>query len=221
VGDYLIGLGYRLVAEQRRWLATEAVADILVRLAEAHTKLCEGQGAELAWRDGNRAALSPLETLKIYALKTAPAFEAALYAGLRLAGPVLVEREPAARFARHLGVAFQILNDLNDWRDDPSNKGTSGSDALGRRPTILRALALENLDPPQRRELESLIPPAPDHSAFVLDATRRLYERAGVFEQARALVDKHRQRAHQIAAAIETPFLRQLLGYLADTVLGG
>jgi len=221
VGDYLIGLGYRLVAEQRQWLATEAVADILVRLAEAHTKLCEGQGAELAWRDGNRAALSPLETLKIYALKTAPAFEAALYAGLRLAAPVVAEREPAARFARHLGVAFQILNDLDDWRHDPSNKRTSGSDALGRRPTILWALALENLDPPRRRELESLIPRAADSSAAILDAARRLYEHAGVFEQARALVGKHRQRAHQIAAAIETPSLRQLLGYLADTVLEG
>ena len=33
-------------------------------------------------------ALTALDTLKIYALKTAPAFEAALYAGLRLAGPV-------------------------------------------------------------------------------------------------------------------------------------
>jgi len=221
VGDYLIGLGYRLVADQRQWLATEAVADILIRLAEAHTKLCEGQGAELAWRDGNRKALSPLETLKIYALKTAPAFEAALYAGLRLAGPVVIEREPGARFARHLGVAFQILNDLDDWRDDPSNKRTSGGDALGRRPTILWALALENLDPPRRRELESLTPQSPNPSAPILDAVRRLYQCAGVFEQARALVAKHRQRAQEIAAAIETPPLRQLLRYLADTVLEG
>jgi geranylgeranyl pyrophosphate synthase len=219
VGDYLIGLGYRLVAEQRQWLATEAVADILIRLAEAHTKLCEGQGAELAWRDGNRKALSPLETLKMYALKTAPAFEAALYAGLRLAGPVVAEREPGSRFARHLGVAFQILNDLNDWRHDPSNKRNSGSDALGRRPTILWALALENLDPEGRRELESLTLQSPDLSATILDAVRRLYQRAGVFEQATALVAKHRQRAQEIAATVETPPLRQLLRYLADTVL--
>jgi len=221
VGDYLIGLGYRLVAEQRRWLATEAVADILVRLAEAHTKLCEGQGAELAWCDGNRRGISPPETLKIYALKTAPAFEAALYAGLRLAAPVLVEKEPCARFARHLGVAFQILNDLDDWRGDPSNKRTSGSDALGRRPTILWALALENLDPAGRRELESLIPQSPASAGSLIDAVRRLYDRAGVFEQARALVDKHRQRARDVAASLESPSLAQLLHYLADTVLGG
>jgi geranylgeranyl pyrophosphate synthase len=221
VGDYLIGLGYRLVAEQRQWLSTEAVADILGRLAEAHIKLCEGQGAELAWRESAHKALPPLETLKIYALKTAPAFEAALYAGLRLAGPVVVERETVARLARHLGVAFQILNDLDDWAGEQPNKRTRGGDALGRRPTVLWALALENLDPEGRRELEMLVARPPDPSAPVVDAVRQLYERAGVFEQARALVAKHRQRAHEIAATILPPPLAQLLHYLADTVLEG
>ena len=50
-------------------------------------KLSEGQGAELLWRDATDKALTPLDALKIYALKTAPAFEAALAIGLRLAGP--------------------------------------------------------------------------------------------------------------------------------------
>jgi len=46
----------------------------------------------------------PIDALAIYALKTAPAFEAALYCGARLAGPVDGGGEPLRQFARHLGV---------------------------------------------------------------------------------------------------------------------
>ena len=153
VGDYLIGMGYRLIVGERGALGAETVADVLARLGEAHTRLCEGQGAELAWRDGATRRLTPLEALKIYALKTAPAFEAALYAGLRLAGSAEPYRQQVARFARHLGVAFQILNDLDDWQRDPSNKRHAGTDVLGGRPTVLWALALEGLSAANRDKL--------------------------------------------------------------------
>jgi geranylgeranyl pyrophosphate synthase len=50
VGDYLIGLGYRLVSRERKELGGDCTADILNRLADAHLKLSEGQGAELLWQ---------------------------------------------------------------------------------------------------------------------------------------------------------------------------
>src|SRR5262249_49165615 len=46
VGDYLIGLGYRLVSRERKALGGEVTSDIIDRLADAHLKLSEGQGAE-------------------------------------------------------------------------------------------------------------------------------------------------------------------------------
>jgi hypothetical protein len=61
VGDFLIGLGYRLVAAERAALPGGTIADILGHLADAHTKLCEGQGAELAWRDARDKRIAPLE----------------------------------------------------------------------------------------------------------------------------------------------------------------
>src|SRR5439155_6150948 len=39
VGDYLIGLGYRLVSRGRKDLGSDCAADILDRLADAHLKL--------------------------------------------------------------------------------------------------------------------------------------------------------------------------------------
>src|SRR5262249_47653094 len=138
-------------------LGGDCAADILNRLSEAHLKLSEGQGAELLWRDARDKALTALDALKIYTLKTAPAFEAALYAGLRLAGPADAYEKTVAAFGKNLGVAFQVLNDLKDWQGDTDNKLVAGQDVLAARPTLLLALALEGSGPADREELLALL----------------------------------------------------------------
>jgi geranylgeranyl pyrophosphate synthase len=220
VGDYLLGLGYRMIANESGNLPCEAVAAILKRLSEAHVKLSEGQGAELLWRDEARTevSLQPIDALKIYALKTAPAFEAALYAGLRLAGPTEKYEEMISGFSRHLGVAFQIVNDLKDWSTDLQNKRIIGQDALAMRPTLLLALALESAAPAQREELLQLISGNSKTDA-VVQRVARIYESCQVFEKARKLVEKYRQRAEAIADEVEPEKLRELLYFLVDTAL--
>ena len=226
VGDYLVGLGYRLVSRERKALGAETAADILDKLADAHLKLSEGQGAELLWRDAADKALTPLDALKIYALKTAPAFEAALYGGVRLAGPAEKYEKTVADFSRHLGVAFQVLNDLKDWAGDENNKLVSGQDVLAARPTLLLALALEGLPEGGRAELLGLISAAREHdspddtaAADTVERVRGLYEKAQVFTKADALVEKYRARAEALADEVEPAEFRELLYYLVDTVL--
>jgi geranylgeranyl pyrophosphate synthase len=220
VGDYLIGFGYRLVSGDRAELGHEAAADILDCLADAHLRLSEGQGAELIWRDATDKCLKPIDALKVYALKTAPAFEAAFYTGLRLAGPADEYRQPVRQFARNLGVAFQILNDLKDWEHDEDNKRAMGTDLLAGRPTVLWALALANLKEELKLELMDLVSPdcslPPDQR---LMRARHLYFEAGVFEKAYRLVDKHQQKAEEIADELKPDELRRLMYYLVDTVL--
>lgn len=219
VGDYLIGMGYRLVSREVKALGAETVADILDCLSDAHLRLAEGQGAELLWRDASDKRLSPLDALKIYALKTAPAFEAALYSGARLAGPAERYVEPIKQFARNLGVAFQILNDLNDWEGDNHNKLAVGGDVLGGRPTVLWALALEGLSSDKQEELLTSCARREENDESHLVRVRELYEEAGAFDKARRLVEKHRERAEKIADEIEPEELRALLYYLIDSVL--
>lgn len=219
VGDYLIGLGYRLVSRESQALGPETTADILDCLADAHMKLSEGQGAELLWRDSRDKRLKPIDALKIYALKTSPAFEAALFTGVRLAQPIGDFAEPLKQFARNLGVAFQILNDLDDWRGDDHNKLRAGLDTLGGRPTILWALALEALSAAQQEELLQLVNDESRPAEFRVQRVRQLYHEAQVFEKADRLIDKHQQRAEAIADEIEPDELRRLLYYLIDTVL--
>jgi geranylgeranyl pyrophosphate synthase len=228
VGDYLIGLGYRLVSRERKELGGDCTADILDRLADAHMKLAEGQGAELIWRDAREKSLTALDALKIYALKTAPAFEAALYAGLRLAGPTDAYEKMVVEFSRNLGVAFQILNDLKDWEGDTDNKLVAGQDVLSARPTLLLALALEGSGPAERAELLSLInrgpeaganEPAPRNPDQLVPQVRRLFAKALVFDKAEKLVEKYRARAEAVADDVQPTELRELLYFLVDSVL--
>jgi geranylgeranyl pyrophosphate synthase len=219
VGDYLIGLGYRLVARHRKDLGGDCAADILNRLSEAHIRLSEGQGAELLWRGAADQTLTPIDALKIYALKTAPAFEAALYCGIRLAGPADAHEKMIAEFSKNIGIAFQILNDLKDWRGDEDNKLVAGQDVLAARPTLLLALALEGLPPAERAELLALLRAKTTSQSLGLARIHRLYQKAGVFEKADRLVEKYRSRAEAIADDASPTELRELLYYLTDSVL--
>ena len=227
VGDYLLGLGYRLVSRERKDLGGDCVSDILDRLADAHQKLSEGQGAELLWRDRADKSCSALDALKIYALKTAPAFEAALYAGLRLAGEAEKYEKVVVEFSRHLGVAFQILNDLKDWQPDGNNKLATGLDVMAGRPTLLQALALEGAKPAARAELLTILQQAgrdrisglTEGAGGLIDRARQVFEQAQAFTKAETLVEKYRARAEAVADEVQPEELRELLYYLIDSVL--
>lgn len=218
VGDYLIGLGYRLVNSARGDIGAEASADIVERMAAAHIKLCDGQGAEMAWQASNDLNLAPIDALQIYALKTSPAFEAALYAGLRMAGPVDAYEEMIPAFSRHVGVGFQVLNDLKDWRGDDDNKLVAGQDAEALRPTVLLALAMQSATEAQRAELQKVVE-GETAAPFRVGTLRRIFEQTGAFDKAEALVDKSRARAEALADEVEPDELRQLLYFLIDTIL--
>ena len=221
VGDYLIGLGYRLLSRNEDdGVDSEARVEVLDALAAAHMRLAEGQGAELLWRDAKDRRLTPLDALKVYALKTSPAFEAALLSGVRMAGDAEPYREAIRTFSRNMGVAFQILNDFGDWVGDDMNKMSAGGDVFGGRPTLLWALALQGLPEKDAEELLTLA----NADCGISDTerlrrVRQLYDQANVFETALRLVDKHQARAEQVADEIDVEELRRLFYFLVDTVL--
>lgn len=243
VGDHLIGLGYKLIAASRgagfqpaipkdvtttarddhAWqagsLPHDVACDVLERMAAAHIKLCDGQGAEMFWQQNPTLDFTPLDALQIYALKTSPAFEAALFAGLRMAGPVEKFESLIGPFCRHVGIGFQILNDLKDWRGDNDNKMVAGQDALALRPTLIMALAWQAANPEQRQLMQSCYFDREEEDAIRLARLRRLYEELGVFDKAERLIEKSRDRAELLADDVESDDIRQLLYFLVDTVM--
>jgi len=219
IGDHLIGLGYKLIAASRKELGGDAAGDVLERMAAAHIKLCDGQGAEMYWQSKPTLDFMPVDALQIYALKTSPAFEAALYSGLRMAGPIEKYEQMIPQFCRHLGIGFQILNDLKDWRGDSDNKLVAGQDALALRPTVMMALAWQAANAEQRQLMERCFFDREEEDSIRFNRARRLFEELGVFEKAERLIEKSRDRAELLADDLESDEIRQLLYFLVDTVL--
>jgi len=212
VGDYLVGLGYRLVVEEADALGADVVTDILASLLSAHMELCRGQGAELMWRTTNKP-LRPIDALSIYAMKTAPAFEAALFAGLRAAG-MACDRALLRRYATCLGEGYQVLNDLEDWKEERLNKVRPGQDALARRPTLLRAFAIEVGGGGKLEAMTEI-----RDTAEYVNHVHALYSELGVFAKAERLVDKLTARAHALADETEEPSLGDLLRFFTNVTL--
>ena len=219
VGDYLIGIGYQLVNSARSEVSAEITCDVLDRMAAAHIKLCDGQGAEMAWHEQATESITLLDVLQIYALKTSPAFEAALYAGMRMAGDVSGYEEMIPSFSRQLGVGFQVLNDLKDWRGDANNKLVAGQDMLAGRPPVMLALAFQSADDEQRQRLLDVFSATDVEDEIRMERLKGLLVDCGVFEQAELLVEKARVRAESLADDVEVEPLRRLLYFLVDTVL--
>ena len=85
---------------------------------------------------------------------------------------------------------------------------------------MLWALALQGLpEKDSERLLELAEPDCGLSDAERLTQVRKLYEKAGVFETALKLVDKHQARAEKVADEIDVEELRRLLYFLVDTVL--
>lgn len=220
IGDYLIGLGYRLIHAARE-LSPEVAMDVLNSMSTAHIRLCDGQGAEMAFQKSPDWSLTPLDALQIYSLKTSPAFEAALYAGLRMADHPLAKTDLVPQFCRHVGVAFQVLNDLKDWNGDTDNKLVAGQDALALRPTVLLALALKDANAQQKAELQEILSETSGRSSNHkrIDRLREIFRSCDVFEKAEVFVERSREKAETLVAEIEDIQIRDLLQFFIETVL--
>ncbi len=220
IGDYLIGLGYRLIHAARD-LSPEIAMDVLNSMSTAHIRLCDGQGAEMAFQKSPDWNLTPLDALQIYSLKTSPAFEAALYAGLRMANHPLAQTELVAQFCRHVGVAFQVLNDLKDWTGDTDNKLVAGQDALALRPTVLLALALKDANEQQKIELKEILAETSNGSLNHrrIARLREIFRACDVFEKAEFFVERSREKAEALVADVEGEQIRDLLQFFIETVL--
>jgi geranylgeranyl pyrophosphate synthase len=129
VGDVLLGEGYRLLAQCGNM-------ELLRVAAEAHVSLCRGQGMELEWSQSPRP-LTVDFVLDIFRNKTVPAFDVALIQGLICAGDDERLRHTLSRYSRALGIAYQLLDDMEDYETDETDE------PLALRPSAVLAVLCE------------------------------------------------------------------------------
>ncbi len=218
IGDYLLGRGYRLIADELDSIGAEKSVRILKKMAASHVRLSEGQGAELLWRKGGEKNIQGIECLRLYALKTAPAFDAALYSGVVLGGGDGKWDRELSEFSKHLGVAYQIQNDLKDVEGDISNKVEACGDILKGRPTLLYALALEAANDAERADLLKAAREGPQ-TTVKLERLKEIYFKHEIPLQAALLADNQRVRAMKAVESVNHDGLMALFTFLAATLL--
>ncbi|MBN2450894.1 MAG: polyprenyl synthetase family protein [Lentisphaeria bacterium] len=212
VGDLLIGEGYRLVG--CCGLPAERIAALLRVAADGHRLLAVGQGEELAWC----RSPGPLHTdrlIDVYRMKTAPAFSVALRFGAICAGCDDTD-EPLDRFSAALGTAYQIRDDLDDFRDNPPD-----NERLQRlqHPTIVAAVAFEFADEHSQMAIVEAWRQGNLHCA----AGRRLAELSAhpaVLGKVDMLLEHYRNEAVRSLASLRSSQLKLLLRRLTGRILG-
>ncbi len=211
LGDYLIGEGYRLLAESG--LAPSQQARAFKIVAEGHRTLCLGQGAELSWMR-HSSPLTTTQVLDLFRRKTAPAFEVALRLGAVCADADEALEEPLQRFSAALGIAYQIQDDLED-AFDPQAPG----DAAARRPSILVSIACEQASGAPRARLEIALD-ARSSGASRKEIFRDVFLMLRTEEKARQLLEHYRNEALRSLSPLQNAHLKGLLRRLVGRLLG-
>ncbi len=107
-GDALNTLAFEVIAQ---YCPAEKVAKVSAELAEGSMKVVEGQVLDLR-SEGKRIGFDKLQ--KIHLLKTAALIEASVRIGAILSNAREKQVRALASYARHLGLAFQITDDILD-----------------------------------------------------------------------------------------------------------
>jgi geranylgeranyl pyrophosphate synthase len=145
-GDFLIGEGYRLIAESN--LPAEILSQSMMVISREHKNLTLGQGAELiSIRTGKLLSLE--EMLKVFENKTAAAFKVSLLLGATIGGADKASLQLLDKFSHAIGIAYQIKDDLSDY------KGEKGDIAI-RKFSILLSILFEKLSESEKALLSNI-----------------------------------------------------------------
>ena len=140
VGDYLLGEGYRLLADVDA-PAERPARDAARRRRKASANSAGARAPSCAGR-AIRKPLTSLEVLDIFRQKTAPAFEVALRSGALFAGADDEVHDVLGAYSEALGIAYQIRDDLDDLAADQPD-GQAPDDLPALRPSLPLAVGLE------------------------------------------------------------------------------
>ncbi|MCL6607673.1 MAG: polyprenyl synthetase family protein [Geminicoccaceae bacterium] len=139
-GDALQALAFEVLARPDWPGSAELRAELAAGLARAAgaAGMCGGQALDLA---AEGTALDEAGITRLQALKTGALIAFACEAGARLAGLDPERLRLVAEYARALGLAFQITDDLLDATGSAAELGKpAGADAVQGKATFLRLL---------------------------------------------------------------------------------
>jgi octaprenyl-diphosphate synthase len=144
VGDFLYSRAFQMMVSVDRMRVLEVLADATNVIAE---------GEVLQLMNMHDPDLGVESYLRVIRYKTAKLFEASARLGAVLAESTTLVEDACADYGRHLGTAFQLVDDLLDYEGDATALGKNvGDDLREGKPTLPLLLAMAR-GTPQEREV--------------------------------------------------------------------
>jgi geranylgeranyl diphosphate synthase type II len=152
-GDGLLTYAFQTMAVAER-VEDRIKIDLIKKLAEAAGPegMIEGQAADLE-AEGKMITLHEME--HIHRNKTGKLLGYSIYAGAKVSGGTKSQLEHLRAFADHLGLAFQIQDDILDVEGDESLIGKPvGSDSQNKKSTYPQLLTLDGAKTKLNEEID-------------------------------------------------------------------
>jgi octaprenyl-diphosphate synthase len=135
VGDFLYSRAFQMMVGPNDLRVMEILSDATNTIAE---------GEVLQLLNMNDPEVDEASYLQVIRYKTAKLFEASTELGAILANASEQQREHSAAFGRHIGTAFQLMDDLLDYTANAAQMGKNAGDDLREgKPTLPLIFLLE------------------------------------------------------------------------------
>ena len=211
-GDFLLAKSIWLLSRDEENLA-------LVRLfADVTIAMAEGEVLQAAVSGRYETPLSTYE--QVIERKTARFLAGCTEAGGLLGGATEAEAAALRSFGHHLGIAFQIADDLLDFLGDPKQTGKPlGTDLRDGRVTLPLIHTLTVCDSATQAELSVLLERGQALTDANVASVTALIARHGGFEKARGIAEKRAERAIEELARFPDNVYKETLITLARYVV--
>ncbi|MFI2813075.1 octaprenyl diphosphate synthase [Microbulbifer sp. JSM ZJ756] len=209
VGDFLYSRAFQMM------VALEDM-DIMAILSETTNTIAEGEVQQLV--NAGDPAVSEENYLAVIHKKTGALFEAACETAAVLAGCTPEERKALKLYGRHLGLAFQLVDDALDYRGDAEELGKNvGDDLAEGKPTLPLIYTMARGTEAQAALVRGAIE---QRSADKLGEIVAAIEECGALdytmERARAAVDDARDQLAILPESEQKTALQQLASFAVE-----
>ncbi|CAM3678180.1 octaprenyl diphosphate synthase [Bordetella sputigena] len=144
VGDYLYSRSFEMMVD------VDSMR-VMAILSQATTVIAEGEVLQLL--NVHDPDVSQERYLQVVRYKTAKLFEAAAQVGAVLAGATPEQEQAAAAYGRHIGTAFQLVDDVLDYGGDAAALGKNVGDDLREGKPTLPLIRVMEVGTPAQQEL--------------------------------------------------------------------
>lgn len=190
-GDQMLIEAYKLLSD----VPADKLPKVLKWFNEMATGICEGQQMDVDFEHMSQVSID--DYMLMIEKKTSVLLATAMKIGGYIAGANETQQEALYQYGLHIGLAFQIKDDILDVYGDPKSFGKSiGGDICCNKKTILLLTAKEMADAETKAELlQWLI--TTDRDEEKIAAVTKIYTRLGVRESCEAMMEEQTAMALQ------------------------